>query len=101
MIFSYKSNTTSTSGNFPKTNCLSPGRSKVNQGGGQQILLSSFIPLICIRGTKMNGGKCLRIDSRQFESRVVRYDEMTFRSLLNKVPPVRRVPFKCPGASIA
>ena len=38
-----------------RTNCLSPGRSKVNQGAGQQNLVHSSILLTCHRGTKKNG----------------------------------------------
>ena len=57
---------------FPRTNSLSPVRSKVNQGvGGGGDVLSSFILLICLRGTTTNRGTWLQIGSMRFESRVV------------------------------
>ena len=57
VILSYNCNTSSASQSSPRRNCVSPGRSKVNQGIVQQNILASPILLIGLRDTKRNGGK--------------------------------------------
>ena len=69
VILSFNFNTSSAFQTFPRTNCLSPGRSKIDQGVGQQNLLPSLILLVWLRGAKVNGGKFLRIGPTYFESR--------------------------------
>ena len=88
VILSFNCNTSSAFQTFPRTNCLSPGRSKTDQGVGQQNLLPSLILLVWIRGAKVNGGKFLRIGPTHFENRDAWCDERAFGNLLNKVPQV-------------
>lgn len=61
----------STSQECPGTNFLLPGKFKVNQGVDYNNLLPPSISLIYRRGTRMNGGTCLRIRPLRFENNVV------------------------------
>ena len=73
------SNKSSACQDFPKTNCPSPTKTKINQGVGQA---PSPIPLICPSDAKANGDKFLGIGPTQVKSGFVWYDEYIFAKAL-------------------